>query len=190
MALVYKEWRQRKTARLKNWNYAASAAYFITIGTANRIQFLGEITKNEDSNTFIPTQIGIEANKQWVKIPEIRPDMNIKLGAYQLMPNHLHGIITIGINQYNEHFYFNSIESENPLEIKGNYLTTPNKFGPISHNLPAILRGFKSKVSKFATENNIDFKWQGRFNDHIIRSKIEYDEITEYIIQNPTNWEF
>jgi hypothetical protein len=34
-------------ARLKNWNYAQSAAYFVTICTANRKHFFGKIENKE-----------------------------------------------------------------------------------------------------------------------------------------------
>jgi len=30
--------------------------------------------------------------------------------------------------------------------------------------------------------------WQTRFHDHIIRNDIEYQKISEYIINNPANW--
>ena len=36
---------------------------------------------------------------------------------------------------------------------------------------------------------NPDFAWQPRYHDHIIRTAKSYETITEYIINNPINWE-
>ncbi len=43
MAEKYQNKYRITSARLKNWDYASCAAYFITICTANREHFLGEI---------------------------------------------------------------------------------------------------------------------------------------------------
>ena len=36
--------------------------------------------------------------------------------------------------------------------------------------------------------NNIDFEWQPRFNDHIIRDNTSFDRIQNYINSNIKNW--
>jgi hypothetical protein len=33
---------------------------------------------------------------EWIKTPEIRPDMNLKQGEFVVMPNHFHAILIIG----------------------------------------------------------------------------------------------
>lgn len=33
-----------------------------------------------------------------------------------------------------------------------------------------------------------EFAWQARFYDHIIRNKKSYDQISNYILNNPKNW--
>ena len=50
------------------------------------------------------------------------------------------------------------------------------------------MRGFKSAVTTFAVKNNIEFGWQERFHDHIIRNEESYQKIRNYIINNPSNW--
>ena len=65
----------------------------------------------------------------------------------------------------------------------------PNKFGPQSKNLGAVVRGFKSAVKKYATMNNINFTWQPRYHDRIIRNENEFYRIKNYIFNNPQNWE-
>jgi len=63
-----------------------------------------------------------------------------------------------------------------------------NQFGPQSQNLASVIRGYKTGVTKYAGNNNIDFAWQSRFHDHIIRNDRSYRLIRNYIINNPKNW--
>ncbi len=46
-----------------------------------------------------------------------------------------------------------------------------------------------SGVKKYATINNIEFSWQSRFYERIIRDDNEFGRIQQYIIDNPVNWE-
>ena len=90
------------SARLQSWNYANEGMYFITICTKNRINYFGEIGANGlDGPTLQPTEIGKIAHSQWYKSVELRPDMNLELGEFVVMPNHIHGIIIIEANEYN-----------------------------------------------------------------------------------------
>jgi hypothetical protein len=45
--------------------------------------------------------LGMEVEMEWLRTPEIRPDMNLSLGEFQVMPNHFHAILIIGENQFN-----------------------------------------------------------------------------------------
>jgi REP element-mobilizing transposase RayT len=86
------------------------------------------------------------------------------------MPDHIHGIIII--------------DKQNQSKEK----LKPNKFGPQSQNLGSIVRGFKTGVTKYARMNDIEFKWQSRYHDHIIRNEKSFYRIRKYIIDNPKNW--
>ncbi|MFT6021624.1 MAG: putative transposase [Saprospiraceae bacterium] len=35
---------------------------------------------------------------------------------------------------------------------------------------------------------DLNFKWQERFHDHIIRNESSYTRISNYIINNPSKW--
>lgn len=85
------------STRLKTWDYANSAAYFITICTANREHYFGEISKGQ----MHTTPLGKIVEEEWLKTISLRPDMNLSLGEYIVMPNHFHAIIFIGRNKYN-----------------------------------------------------------------------------------------
>lgn len=63
-----------------------------------------------------------------------------------------------------------------------------NKFGAQSKNLASILRGYKSSVKTYATTNDIEFAWQPRYYDRVIRNDKEYLNIKNYIRDNPDQW--
>ncbi len=63
-----------------------------------------------------------------------------------------------------------------------------SQFGPQSKNVASIIRGFKIGVTKYAVNNNISFKWQPRYYDHIISNDYDLNRIRQYIIDNPSNW--
>ena len=63
-----------------------------------------------------------------------------------------------------------------------------NKFGIQSKNLSSIIRGVKSAVTIYAKNMEIDFEWQPRFYDHVIRTESKLIRIRKYIIENPQKW--
>ena len=162
--------------RLQNWDYGSNAAYFVTICCAQREHFFGKI----ENKQMILSNIGQIARDEWIKTPEIRPDMNITLDEFVIMPNHFHAIITIGKNKYN---------SRRTDTMHGVSKISPkNQFGPQRKNLASIMRGFKSAVTTNARKMNINFAWHPKFHDHIIRNDAEYHRIHNYIKNNPANW--
>jgi len=75
------------SARLQTWDYGWNAPYFVTICTANRECFFGNIVDNE----MKLSAIGELANQFWAEIPKHFPF--VILDAFVVMPNHLHGIL-------------------------------------------------------------------------------------------------
>ncbi|MFW5781062.1 MAG: transposase [Bacteroidota bacterium] len=169
------------SARAQWWDYGADAAYFITICTRDREHFFGQVERGQ----MILSDIGKIVNGEWEKTFQMRPDMNLGMGQYVVMPNHFHAIIIIGRNEYNTHVgskqRFDAMENE---DEQGK-----NRFGPQSKNLASIVRGFKSGVTKRARLVCRGFEWQSRYHDHIIRDPREFAVIENYIRQNPRNWD-
>ncbi|MGM0579461.1 MAG: transposase [Bacteroidota bacterium] len=163
----FKDKYRVESARLQNWDYGSNSKYFVTICTKNRECFFGNIRNGE----MFLNDVGKIVESEWEKTFELRPDMNLFMGEYIVMPNHFHGIIGIGENRYNT-----------------NDGSVPNQFGPQSKNLGSIMRGFKSAVTVGARLINPNFGWQGRFHDHIIRDYQSFIRISEYIKSNPKNW--
>jgi len=175
------------SARLQGYDYGQNGAYFITICTKDRVQFFGEIisgTQNieqgsETQNIGLGSEtqniaslraspMGVIAHEYWQKIPEHFPF--VILDEFVVMPNHVHGILIIS----------------KPVQMQESGYA--NKFGPQSGNISSVIRGYKAGVQSYATNNKIDFGWQPRFHDHIIRDNEEMKRIRKYIIENPGNW--
>ncbi|MDZ7613734.1 MAG: transposase [Flavobacteriaceae bacterium] len=89
------------SARLQNWDYANEAMYFVTICTKKGKNYFGKIIATRQTTILQATEIGKIAHSEWYKSLELRPDMNLELGEFVVMPNHIHGIIMIGANEYN-----------------------------------------------------------------------------------------
>jgi REP element-mobilizing transposase RayT len=175
------------SARLQGYDYGSNGFYFVTICTKNRNHYFGDIVVetgncpsdiddhvyNETGNcpSLHPTLIGQTVIDYWTEIPKHYPF--VELDEFVLMPNHLHGIL-----------FFNVQTGNGPSQRPGQ----PNQFGVQSQNLGAVLRAFKSTAKRFANHNNIEFEWQSRYHDRIIRNEKELNAIRQYIIDNPLNW--
>jgi len=55
--------------------------------------------------------------------------------------------------------------------------------------LSVCIGEIKSAITKYAHENKIDFDWQSRFHDHIVRDRSEMNRIVSYIENNVSKWE-
>jgi len=77
------------STRLQSWDYRNKGAYFITICTANRNHFFGDVENGE----MQLNEIGQLADKFWKEIPDHFPF--VKLGNFVIMPDHTHGILII-----------------------------------------------------------------------------------------------
>jgi len=82
-----------------------------------------------------------------------------------------------------------SVETQDLASLQSNKKNGSEcNFGPQSKNIASIIRGFKIGVKKYAVNNNIPFKWQPRFYDHIIRDDNDLNRIRKYLTDNPLNW--
>ncbi len=175
---LYKNRYRVESARLKNWDYSANGYYYITICTKDRIHYFGNIINDE----MILSKIGNMAYKYWQEIPNHFPF--VRLDEFVIMPNHVHGIVIIDNATFED---ATIVETQNLASLQ--MPSSPcAKFGRQSKNIASIIRGFKIGVTKYATNNNISFKWQPRFYDHIIRNEKELENMRNYIFYNPQKW--
>ena len=206
---LYKNKYRVESTRLQKWNYGWNAKYYVTIITKDRKYFFGNI----ENQNMILSEIGRILKNECEKTSSIRPDMNIKLDEFVIMPNHIHGIIEIGKNKYNKwNGIINNLQNgngdgdgdgmknptmKNPTtndtipkyeKTKNNNPTIKNQFGPQSKNLASIIRGIKSAVTIQSRKINPNFGWQRGFYDSIIQDNKEFEQIKHYIINNPKKW--
>jgi REP element-mobilizing transposase RayT len=164
------------SARAQWWDYGNDGAYFITICTAHRECFFCVETPNLDVSTnMVLSELGEIVQKYWLEIPE--HFSHIKLDAFVVMPNHFHGIIII----------------ENPVvetETNTNTVKQGGKYDRWHKGvLGVVLNQYKRKCTIECRKINLNFGWQSRFYDNIIRNPASYKTISEYIINNPAKWE-
>jgi len=168
----------RRSIRLKNYDYSQPGAYFITICTHNRECLFGDIVDGE----MILNEYGEIAKKCWLEIPVHFP--NVLLDEYVIMPNHVHGIIIINDNIGENNHLPDIVGAKNfsPLHIP--------KFQSPKRAIGSIIRGYKIGVTKwFRQKTEIYNVWQRNYYEHIIRNEGELNQIREYIINNPFNWQ-
>ncbi|WP_205966230.1 transposase [Parapedobacter sp. SGR-10] len=118
------------SARASWWDYSQEGTYFVTICTKNRIPYFGEII----DGVVKLSKIGEVVKNEWLKTAELRPDMDLFLDEWVIMPNHFHAIIVIGENPYNEC----NVETQCIASLRNDNKPI-NKFGPQSKNLGAII---------------------------------------------------
>ena len=181
MPELYQDKYRIPSTRLPGYDYGQDGMYFVTICTQNRQPHFGTI-KVPDGDwhaAFLhPTAIGNHAAECWAAILHFASF--VKLDAFILMPDHLHGILLFDKNTEGANG-----ETRNVAPLQA----CENRFGPQSRNLASVLRGFKSAVTTFARHREMEFQWQARFHDRIIRNQNELERIRNYIITNPTRWE-
>ncbi|QRN84529.1 transposase (plasmid) [Chloroflexota bacterium] len=107
----------------------------------------------------------------------------VDLGEFQVMPNHLHIIIKLGLSD--------SIESTIRTRAK---TLVENREGQIS--LIDVVGRIKSittyrYIQGVRNRQWLSFSerlWQRSFYDHVIRDERDYERIMDYIASNPMNW--
>jgi REP element-mobilizing transposase RayT len=173
--------------------------YFITICTRFGAYHFGEIR----DGLMHHSEIGAIAHQCWADIPNHFPF--VRLGEFVIMPNHVHGILFVdktGERGGDPHLNVAQGDVDPQLNVAQRpvdpqdladlpHVHDPrplNRFGPQSRNLASVVRGYKIGVTKFARRQTIDFEWQALFYDIIIRNDRAFRIITEYIRNNPKNW--
>jgi REP element-mobilizing transposase RayT len=78
-----------ESARAQWWDYGWNGAYFITICTADREHFFGEIKNGK----MILSPTGVIADLLWHEIKN--HSKFVELGDFVVMPNHIHGILIL-----------------------------------------------------------------------------------------------
>ena len=186
---------KRKNHRLKNYDYSNSGYYYITICTKkmkcllctidastekNSIEekslrnlFNNPLTLAGNSRPFVkvsPTPIGKIVTEAICNIEKLNAD--VKIDKFALMPNHIHVIVVLTNSDTNYNF-----EKDYDFQIRKN-------------SISELIRSFKSVTTRkykklFNTDEGL---WQESFYDEILKSPNHYENVWQYIEENPANW--
>ena len=199
------------SARLQNWDYGSNGAYFITICTKEMQHFFGEVVDKK----MILNSVGVLAEEYWIEIQKQFP--YVELGNFQIMPNHVHGILIIDkfvVTPVDARFIAPNLEDK--IEFIASNLDNVNQNNAdisktrliasvqekveiggfaggnnpmLADNISRIIRWYKGRCTFEMRKNNPSFGWHSRFHDHIIRNSESFERIQNYIEENPARWE-
>ena len=148
----------RKKIRLPDYDYSLPSAYFVTVCTQNREALFWA---NVGADIIRPNDIKLSSIGETVDyaIKNI-PNYypHINVDKYCIMPDHIHLLLSVN------------------ADIDGRILSAPTVSTVIGQ-----LKRFVSKQVGFSL-------WQKSFYDHMIRNQQDYDEIWEYIDNNPLKY--
>jgi REP element-mobilizing transposase RayT len=171
------------TLRLQNWDYRSNGGYFVTLCSHNKKCCFGKIINDKIHLSFS----GVIAHKRWSEVPE--HFSFVELGEFIVMPNHIHGIIVIKQQNNTPVGTRNSLVQKNNKLPERKLLLGKHRFqNQGKGSLSTIIGSYKSIVTKNIRQNKIHFSWQPRFYEHIIRTPESFNNISEYIINNPSSW--
>ncbi len=149
---------KRKPIRIENYDYSAAGAYFITICTANREKLFWSARVGKPNS---PTAVPL--SDIGITVDKQIKKLNdiytaVTVDKYCIMPDHIHFIIFINSNE------------------NGRPQVTPT--------ISRVIQQFKGTITKKIGKQI----WQKSFYDHAIRNPQDYNEIWQYIENNPLKY--
>jgi len=183
----------RRSIRLKGYDYSQAGLYFITVCVQDRNCIFGNVVDGK----MMLNDAGQIAHNEWLKTSKLRK--NVQLHNFIVMPNHFHTIFEITVGAYcirpdddcndddDTTMGVNNGGVCNGGVCNGGVCNTPLR-SP-TQTVGAIIRGYKSAVTRQMNARGVSFKLQRDMYEHIIRDYNDYARIDEYILTNPANWE-
>ncbi|MFZ3071294.1 MAG: hypothetical protein WA110_09275 [Anaerolineaceae bacterium] len=202
----------RHSVRLSGYDYSQPGGYCLTMLTFKRACIFGKVT----DGVMVQNEIGKIVENTWWEIPDHFP--TVELGAFMVMPNHLHGILVISNLEGKVKKGTTSVGGmtvgatnvgathESPLhgDFSPNAEITQRKtiegrpaktmlrpHGPAEMSIGGIIGLFKAAVSKKVHaqyQSNKIQIWQRNYYDHVFRDETDHERIFEYIYFNPSRW--
>jgi len=169
---VYQEKYRVESTRLRDWDYRSRGWYFVTLCAQNHACVFGEVVDGEVQLS----RVGLIAESELRLLPTHYD--NVQVDAQVVMPNHVHTIVVI--------------EGEHCFSPRARMMPDANTASgftsPKAGSLAAIIRSYKSGVTRRCQELGLNIAWQSRFHDHLLRGDKVIAAVREYIRNNPMNW--
>ena len=154
----------RRLIRLQSYDYSQDGAYYFTVCTFNRVCIFGNVA----DSAMHPNECGQAVMDVWNLLPHHFP--HVHTHAFVLMPNHVHGILVFRDAD--------DAASRNRVLMR--------------RGLPEVVGTFKSYSAR-AVNRLRDTRgqpvWQRGFYDHVVRTEGALARLSEYIVNNPLQWE-
>ena len=179
-----------------NWHDYDGGFYHVTICTKDRELYFGIIEDGE----MKMSEIGKYAEEQFRNVTSYYPYSEIPL--FVVMPNHIHAIVIIdnrdarrdAIHRVSHRVSdFHRVKDDTvgmePVDSETHKGGVTRESNPMLHQrLGTVIRGLKARITHYAREQDIDFAWQSRFHDRIIRDQMDLNETAKYIENNIAQW--
>lgn len=161
---------RRQSIRLRGFDYASSAAYFVTVVAQGRECLFGDVM----GGVMRKNDVGRMVRRVWNTLPDRFP--NVGLDTFVVMPNHVHGVLWIhGVGA--------------PL---AGALTSDGVGARPTPTLGDVIGAFKSitTVQNIRTAGMFrpGILWQRNYWERIVRDDAELDRIRRYVADNPAHW--
>jgi len=188
------ERHHRKSIRLRGYDYASPGAYFVTIVTQDRACLFGEISRGR----MHLNAAGMAAQTMWAAIPVHFP--RVRLDAFVVMPNHVHGIILIAGTDAATDDADESVPDDADELVRATHASPRRSppqspphhpHGPPRRSIGAIIGSYKSAVSRHINQlrrPRSGLVWQRNYYERIIRDYPSLQRVRKYIYANPRNW--
>lgn len=173
----------RKPTRLRGYNYSNTGWYYVTLCTHNRINYFGSVIDCKmELNKY-----GLIARNNWISISN--HFSNVFIDVFVVMPNHIHGIISI--KSYVGNNDRCSLHNADSSTLHDRCSLQDNQNNRNVQLLPKIISQYKSSTSREIIKqyNEHNIIWQKSYYDQIIKHKNIYCRIKQYICDNPKNWQ-
>ena len=169
----------RKSQRLRDYDYSLPGAYAITIVTQSRLCLFGKVICGE----MHLNQAGMIVQQSWEELPHRFP--SIELDAFVVMPNHVHGIIVL------HRFVGASLVGARSFEMRSITATTDSvpRLGDVVGAYKSLSSiGYMRGVKKYGWQRFPGRLWQRNYFERVIRDEAEMERAREYIVNNPIEW--
>ena len=173
--------RRRKSIRLRDSDYAAPGAYFVTIVAHGRQCLFGGVTQGN----VLLSQFEKVVAEEWFRSAKLRWNVELHADEFVVMPNHVHGIVRI-VDLAGARHHSVGATGRSPLrEID------QRPGGPAPGSLGAMVAGFKAAVT--ARVNAMRGTagrpvWQRNYHERVTRTDTSLARIRSYIMDNPKLW--
>ena len=158
---------ERKSLRLKDFDYSKNGAYFITICTKDRKQLFlpvgaDSISARMVKRTFLET---------------IERYDGVETPILVVMPDHFHAIITISRPRWE----LERADMESAPTTLSEIVQAFKRYSTLEY-IKLVRQGLVPPFDKQI--------WQRGFHDHIIRNRDDFEKVCRYIHENPLRWEY